>query len=218
MTKVISLRRKHYAKTPKQHKDNNNIKFNNFNEEKYKIIFLLLSIGGLFLGAICFRLTNNTNFSEIITTYFHILNSGNFESVVTHLLKFDCIFLFISFFIGTSFIGSTLSFISPMIKCIYIGFLSSYLYTEYELKGVFFCLLLLYPCFTITTTSLIFASNENVYMSQYIFKCLCGKNSTDNISIRLFMLRYFLLFVINVVCIVITALVISFIGPKLNII
>ncbi len=217
MTKVISLRRKYHTKIPKQHKDKNNTKFNKLNEDKYKILFLLLSIIGILLGAICFRVTNNTNFSEVVANNFNVLNSGNFKSVVTLLLKFDCIFFVISFFIGTSFIGSTLSFISPMIKCIYIGYLSGYLYTEYELKGVFFCLLLLYPCFTITTTSLIFASNENVYMSQYICKCLSSKNSTDNISIQLFILRYFLLLVINVVCIVITALIITIIGPKLNI-
>ena len=218
MTKVISLRRKHHTKIPKQNIEKNTVILNKFNEDKYKIFFLLLSIIGILLGAIFFRLNKNTELLEIVSNNFNALNSGNFELVIIFLLKFDCLFLIISFFIGTSFIGSTLSFISPMLKCIYIGYLSGYLYTEYELKGVFFCLLLLYPCFTITTTSLIFASNENVYMCQYICKCLNGKNSTDNISIRLFVLRYFLLFIINVVCITITSLVISFIGPKLNII
>lgn len=218
MTKVISLRRKHHTKISKQNIEKNIVILNKFNEDKYKIFFLLLSIIGILLGAIFFRLNKNTELLEIVSNNFNALNSGNFELVIIFLLKFDCLFLIINFFIGTSFIGSTLSFIPPMLKCIYIGYLSSYLYTEYELKGVFFCLLLLYPCFTITTTSLIFASNENVYMSQYICKCLNGKNSTDNISIRLFVLRYFLLFLINVVCITITSLVISFIGPKLNII
>lgn len=218
MTKVISLRRKHHTKISKQHMGKYNTRFNKLHEEKYKILFLLLAVIGILLGALYFRITKNSELSEIITSNFNTLNSGNFESSFLFLLKIDCTFLLISFFIGTSFIGSTLSFISPMLKCIYIGYLSGYLYNEFELKGVFFCLLLLYPCFAITTTSLIFASNENVYMSQYICKCLSGKNLTDNISIRLFILRYILLFVINIVCITITALLISLVGPKLNII
>ena len=218
MTKVISLRRKQHYKAPKQHKEKSGLKFNKIYVDKYKILFLFVSVFSIFLGALYFRLTDNADLIDVVSNNFIKLNSYNFKSIFMFLLKFDCIFMIMSFFVGTSFIGSILSFVFPMLKCIYIGFFSGYLYNEYELKGVLFCLLLLYPCFVITTTSLIFASNENMYMSQYIRNCLTNKNSTDNISIKLFLLRYFLLSVINVVCIAITSLAITFIVPKLNII
>ena len=218
MTKVISLKRKQQYKLPKHHKEKSRLDFNKIYEDKYKIFFLIVSIFGLFLGALYFRLTDNVDLIEVVSNNFTKLNSSNFKSIFIFLLKFDCIFMIINFFVGTSFIGSILSFIFPMIKCIYIGFFSGYLYNEYELKGVLFCLLLLYPCFVITTTSLIFASNENVYMSQHIRNCITNKISTDDISIKLFLLRYFILLIINVVCISITSLVITFIVPKLNVI
>lgn len=219
MTKVISLRKQKNIKTkPIIHKDRKNTNLNKLYSEKYKLLFLLISVLGIFVGAMCYRTTNNSQLTQIIYESFQTLNSGDFKSVFRNLIKLDLICFFISFFTGTSFVGSILSFIPPTIKCLYIGYLGGYLYNEFELKGVLFCLLLLYPCFAITTTALIFASNENVYMSRYIYNCLNGKSTTDNISIRLYLLRYVLLFTIIIVCITVTAFLISFIGPKLHIV
>lgn len=216
MTKVINLRKRKVIKAkPIIHKDKNISKLHN---EKYKLFYLITSVFGLLVGAICYRTMENNQLTQIIAENFLILNSGDFKSIFLYLLKLDSIILLVSFFIGTSFIGSAISFIPPTIKCIYIGYLGGYLYNEFELKGVLFCLILLYPCFAITTTALIFSSNENVYMSQYIYNCLNGKNTTDNISIRLYLLRYILLFTIIIACITITAFLIAFIGPKINIV
>lgn len=218
MTKVIKLRKRKVIKTkPITHMDRNNKNFSKIYSEKHKLMFLIISVLGILIGALCYRITDNSSLSQVIAESFIILNNGDFKSIFLYLLKLDLIYFLISFFIGTSFIGSVLSFIPPTIKCMYIGYLGGYLYNEFELKGVLFCLLLLYPCFAITTTALIFASNENVYMSQYIYNSLNGKSNTDNISIRLYLLRYLLLFTIIIACITVTAFLISFIGPKLNI-
>ncbi len=219
MTKVINLRKRKVIKTkPVIHKDKTSKNFNELYSEKYKLLFLLISISGILVGAMCYRITDNSQLAQVITENFSILNSGDFKSVFLCLLKLDLMYFLISFFIGTSFIGSIMSFVPPTIKCLYIGYLCGYLYNEFELKGVLFCLLLLYPCFAITTTALIFASNENVYMSQYIYNCLNGRSTTDNISVRLYLLRYILLFTIIIACITVTSFLISFIGPKLNIV
>lgn len=218
MTKVINLRKRKIMKTkPIMRKERKNINFNKIYNEKYKFLLLLMSITGILFGTICYRFINNSQLTQAITESFSILNSNDFKSVYMYLIKLDLICFLISFFIGTSFIGAILSFIPPTIKCLYIGYLGGYLYNEFELKGVLFCLLLLYPCFAITTTALIFASNENVYMSRYIYNCLNGRSTTDNISLRLYLLRYILLFSIITVCITVTAFLITFISPKLNI-
>lgn len=218
MTKVINLRKRKIMKTkPIMRKERKNINFNKIYNEKYKFLLLLMSITGILFGTICYRFINNSQLTQAITESFSILNSNDFKSVFMYLIKLDLIYFLISFFIGTSFIGAILTFIPPTIKCLYIGYLGGYLYNEFELKGVLFCLLLLYPCFAITTTALIFASNENVYMSRYIYNCLNGRSTTDNISLRLYLLRYILLFSIITVCITVTAFLITFISPKLNI-
>lgn len=219
MTKVINLRKRKKIKAKSiVYKDRPKSNFNKLNSEKYKLILLFISVLGILVGAICYRITDNSQLTQAITESFTLLNSSDFKSVFLYLLKLDLMYFLISFFIGTSFIGSVLSFVPPTLKCLYIGYLGGYLYNEFELKGVLFCLLLLYPCFAITTTALIFASNENVYMSQYIYNCLNSKTTNDNISIRLYLLRYILLFIIIISCVTVTAFFISIISPKLNII
>lgn len=218
MTKIISLRRRKLNRVKTiSNKDRNNNRYNYLCNEKYKLSFLILSVIGVLFGALCYKMNDSSQLTEIIADNFAILNNSIFKPIFLYLIKLDLLCLLLNFFIGTSFIGSVLSFVPPIMKCLYIGFLSGYLYNEFELKGVLFCLLLLYPCFAITTTALIFASNENVYMSRYIYNCLNGKNTTDNISIRLYLLRYVLLFAIILSANIVTAFFISYIGPKFNI-
>lgn len=217
MSKIINLRKRKNLTKHVIHKDRKKINLNQIYSEKYKLLLLIISILSILFGAICYKNLDNIQLTQAITESFKTLISSDLKSIFMYLFKLDIVYFLICFFIGTSFIGSILTFIPPAIKCLYIGYLGGYLYNEFELKGVLFCLLLLYPCFVITTTALIFASNENVYMSKYICNCLNGRNSTDNISLKLYLLRYILLFTITVACITITTFLITFISPKLNI-
>lgn len=217
MTKVLDFRKiKNHKLKNKSIEAKHKRDLNYLKEEKYKVIFLLISVIGIFIGAFSYRFIN-TQLIQFIFDKLNVLNSGEFNTIFLYLFKLDLVFIILNFFVGTSFLGSAISFLAPTLKSVYIGFLSGYLYNEFELKGVLFSILLLYPCFVITTTSLIFASNENVYMSKYIFNCLNGKISIDNVSIKLYLIRYLLLFIIDIICISITSLMIMFIAPKINI-
>ena len=216
MTKVIDFRKNKFKKTSRKINPQKFIYY--IFEEKFKILFLVISILGILGGVLAYKFFENQQLSSIISNKIIMLNSGNYKSIFIYLLRLDSIFILINFFIGTSFFGSAVSFLSPLLKNLYIGYLSGYLYNEFELKGVLFSLLLLFPCFAVTSTSLIFASNENIYMSRYIFDCINGKITNDNISIKLYLFRYLLLLAINIMCISLTSLFITFIAPKINIV
>jgi stage II sporulation protein M len=136
--------------------------------------------------------------------------------VFTEYIKIDIFFFLILFFLGTSIVGTPLTIIPLIIKNSFIGYLSSYMYCEYDLKGILFSLVLLYPLFVVTTASLIYAANESVYMSKYILDTLIKKNTADNISTRLYILRYAVLFGINVSCIAINSFLIVTLANKIN--
>ena len=118
MSKVINLRAKRCRSKPIVHKDRKNYNFNKLYGEKYKLLFLLISISEIFVGAICYKITDNSQLTQVIAENFAILNNGNFKPIFIFLLKLDLIYFLISFFIGTSFIGAVLSFIPPTLKCI----------------------------------------------------------------------------------------------------
>ncbi len=217
MTKVINLRRKY--KTNFKAINNKPIKnHKNFsiNIDGYKVIFTVISIVSILSGSLIYRYNPVLEISEICISFLSNLLNGSFLQVLLYFLKFDLIYYLLIFFIGTSIIGAPLSFVPLFLKSIIIGYFSSYMYCEYELKGVLFCLILTFPFFVITTASLIYATNESVYMCKYIFNTLTNKNTVDNISIRLYLIRYLLLVGINFACISVDSLLMVTLADKFN--
>lgn len=214
MTKVITLRKKKksYAK-PERTKKNFAPDFLN---EKNRVFLLIISIISILAGALIYRFFPNGEIIAEIDLMLNLFNSADWTQIFLFFLQADLIFLIISFFIGTSYIGSVISALPIILKCIYIGFQSGYLYNEFELKGVLFCLVLLYPCYVITTSSLIFACDESIYMSRYLYGAITNKNTANDISVRLYLLRYLILFAINLVCIAVNSAIVCFIAPKIN--
>ncbi len=214
MTRVINLRKINKPKFEFSKHDIN--KVNIFNTELFKIIYLILSIASIFIGCFIFKNNQIEYITEICKNFITNFQISTYFEVLMSCLKLDILFLLIMFFIGTSIIGVPLTCIPIIIRCSFVGYLSSYMYCEYDLKGILFSLTLLYPLFVITTTSLIYSANESIYMSKYIFNTLTKKNTADNISIRLYLIRYAILFGINVVCIAVNSLLIVMLAGKFN--
>lgn len=214
MTKVITLRKKKksYLKAERTKKSF----APELLSEKNRVFLLLISLLCLLAGALIYRFFPNSDITSEIDSALNVLSSAEWNKIFIFFLQADLIFLIISFFIGTSFIGSVLSALPIILKCLYIGYQSGYLYNEYELKGVLFCLVLLYPCYVITTSSLIFACDESIYMSKYLFGTITNKNTANDISVKLYLLRYLILLIINIVCIAVNSVIVCFVAPKIS--
>lgn len=214
MTKVITLRkkRKNYLNPERAKKKTTS----NFMIEKNRVFLLILSIVFILAGALAYRFFPNESVILEIDTSLELFNLASWKEIFLYFLKADFTYLLIAFFIGTSFAGAFLSPLPIVLKCFFIGYQSGYLYNEYELKGVLFCLILFYPCYVITTSSLIFACDESIYMSKYLFSTITNKNTANDISVKLYSLRYLILFIINIVCIAVNSAIICFIAPKIS--
>lgn len=214
MTKVITLRKKKksFAKPEKTRKN----RTTDFLDEKNRVLLLIISIISILAGAFVYRFIPNDDITAEFDSMLNLFNSADWTKILLYFLQADLVYLLISFFIGTSYIGAVLSALPIIFKCIYIGYQSGYLYNEFELKGVLYCLVLLYPCYVITTSSLIFACDESIYMSRYLYGAITNKNTANDISVRLYLLRYLILFVINLVCIAINSVIVCFIAPKIS--
>lgn len=214
MTKVITLhkRKKFYTNKEKyKSKHNSSILL-----EKNRIFLLIFAIMSILFGALAYRFFPDTEIISKIDDSLKLLQTQKFLQIVLYFIQTDLIYIFAAFFIGTSFLGATISPLPIILKCIFIGFQSGYLYNEFELKGVLFCLILLYPCYIITTSSLVFACDESIYMNKYLFGTITNKNTANDISVKLYLLRYIILIVINIVCIAINSGIVYIIAPKIN--
>ena len=202
----------------------NNFKINNQISHIFKLkniikfLILFLSIVSIFIGAILYKLNYKIDILNLIQ--FNLKNNVfyNFKYTCLFLLKIDFIFMFCNLFFGLSFLGASFSVIPPIIKCILIGYTSSFFYINYKLKGVLFCLIFIYPYMAITTSSLIILSYESIVTSQYIYNVLMKKSTADNISLKLYFIKYAILIIINLLCTFINSGIISMFLPKINII
>ena len=217
MTKVINLRKRQGVnykpiKTTKSY----NKKINVSEFEIIKIILTIVSLVSVCFGCFIYKNNELDSIKDFCLNYISQLQEKNYFQVFLFLIKVDLIYLLATFFFGTSLIGLPLTFIPLSIKSLFIGCLSSFMYCEYNLKGVLYSLIFFYPLFTITTTSLIYSANESIYMSKYMFKTITNKNTVDDISIRLYLLRYAVLLIVNVICIAINSLLIVMLSGKFN--
>lgn len=214
MTKVISLRKRYKSKIdiPKKPLKRMNI----INSDFIKVVCLIVSIISILVGCYIYKINPYDYITETCSNFLLKIQSGTYLEVFSELFKHDIIICLIMFFIGTSIVGIPLTLLPLIIKCSFVGYLSSYIYCEYDLKGILFSLVLLYPVFTITNTSLIYAANESIYMSKYILNTITNKNTADNISIRLYVIRYTVLLGINIVCIAVNSFLIITLANKFN--
>ncbi len=218
MTKIINLRkkqRKNY-KPINKHINAPKIKFEKI--EISKILICIISIIAIILGCIIYKRYNNNIATEFCSDFILKLKSESFFDIFSYLIKLDLLFLVITFFIGTSLIGAPLTIFPVIIKSFFIGYFNSFIYCEYELKGILFSLIFIFPLFTILTTSLIYSVNESFYMSKYVFYRLSNKNTADIITIKLYLLRYLFLFVISFISILIDSLLITLLSNRFSLI
>lgn len=215
MTKVINLRRRQGINYKPITNNNSSKKFKINNTEITKLLLVLISLLSLLVGCFIYKNSNLNVVPEMCSSFITDLQNKNFFQLFLFLVKQDLIYFIICFFVGTSIIGIPFTFIPISIKCIFIGCLSSFMYCQYSLKGILFSLVLLYPLFTITTTSLIYSANESIYMSKHIFNTMTNKNTADSISIRLYLIRYAFLVGINLVCIAVNSFLIMLLYDRL---
>ncbi len=211
MSKVIRVK-KPFRKVQSKKRLN----YSNIFNEKYKIILLLFSIISVLFGSILYNGLEISPLVQIIENKITLLKSQELSKIFLFMFKTELVYFAIAMFVGTSFVGAPLTVIPISIRCLITGFLGGYIYNEYELKGVLFCLLFVFPYTAIATTSLLFALNESVYMSAKNYNAITNKNTADDISVKLYLLRYLILIIINGVCALFNSFLIVLFINKIN--
>lgn len=211
MSKVIRIKKSYHKVKPKRKMDLSFI----FNE-KYKVVLLIFSIASILLGSFIYNGFINESLTQIIENKIVLFKSKELLKILLFLIKTELIYFALAMAIGTSFLGAPLSIIPISIRCVITGFLGGYMYNEYELKGVLFCLLFIFPYTAVATTSLLFASNESIYMSIKNYNTITNKNTADDVSVKLYLLRYLILIIINCVCALFNSFLIVVFIDKIN--
>ena len=194
---------------------NNNVAGFIFDVKKHLIVCLLFFIifSGLLSGNILIKGNPDTYnaVGTIFENYIFSLSGQTLLRVFILQLAVNLSAVLLNLFFGLCAVGFPIPCISLFIKGLSIGALSSFMYSEFALKGFGYCVLIFYPIQILLCLILLKTGKDSFEMSFSLLKMLTDrKQKTGEISdIRLYLLRY--IFLILLTC------VISFISAVLSV-
>ncbi len=113
-------------------------------------------------------------------------------------LIFPAVFTVIIFFLGLSVFGSVLTNAMPMIYGYIIGCISFFLYSEYTLKGLGYCIIMIFPYSTLCLVAIVQCCRESINMSEFIMKSISKTTKFLNYGFAVYYKSFFrnLIFII----------------------
>lgn len=186
-----------------------------FEARKHTLIILMFLL--LFAGLLCgnFLVSGSESISdsvgEIFTSYITSLNRQTFLKSFFCCAAVNIGLVLVNFIFGLCAIGFPVVLVSVFGKGLSIGALSSYMYSTFALKGFGYCMLVIYPIQVIACLLLLKTGQESFEMSLSLLRILTErqKNSMVQTDMQKYLIRFILLFTIN--------LVLSFFSAFLNI-
>lgn len=154
--------------------------------EKWQVVLLIsLFWAGLFIGS--FYINNAEGeiakqISSIMQDNFSSRGEDTTLAIFSNSLIKYGIFLALTFFFGICGLGYPIVIMIPLFCGIANGLMSGYLYQNFGITGLFYCLLTMYPSLAISVVSLIMGACESMEMSKTILAILTDKHhlSSEN--------------------------------------
>ena len=150
-------------------------------------------IGGKGEGKLYLKITDY--FTTVILTR-EITSIGS-EFLI--YLIFPAVFLIVIFFLGLSVFGALITNVMPLIYGYIIGCISFFLYNEYTLKGLGYCIIMIFPYGTLCLLAIVLCCRESINMSEYIMKSISKTTKFPNYGFAVYYKSFFrnLIFIVG---------------------
>lgn len=138
-----------------------------------------------------------------ITDYFTtVILTRDITSIGSEFLIyviFPAVFLIVIFFLGLSVFGAVITNVMPLIYGYIIGCISFFLYNEYTLKGLGYCIIMIFPYGTLCLLAIVLCCRESINMSEYIMKSISKTTKFPNYGFAVYYKSFFrnLIFIVG---------------------
>lgn len=183
------------------------------------VLFVVFFIG-LLSGNLIVKSSESTynNIFRLFNDYILSSTGQTFLKSFFTQSVYNTTIIMIMFVFGLCAIGFPLPILITFAKGISIGALSSFLYTQYTLKGFGFCMLVLYPIQILHCLILLRAGKECFNMSINLVRYITGnkQKNDENYSLKMYILRFAILLVSVVIISLISTAMTNYINPLFN--
>lgn len=162
---------------------------------------IIFSFAGIISG--CFGGKGEGKLYLKITDYFTtVILTRDITSIGSEFLIyliFPAVFLIVIFFLGLSVFGALITNVMPLIYGYIIGCISFFLYNEYTLKGLGYCIIMIFPYGTLCLLAIVLCCRESINMSEYIMKSISKKTKFPNYGFAVYYKSFFrnLIFIVG---------------------
>ena len=219
MNKVISLKglrlksRRSIVSKPKRNVD---VKPDVSTGNIYRIAVSFACIFSVLLGALFYSKMSSTELEQFFINTIQEIQSANIVNSFKYLCSMELIFIVTCFILGTNLFGNILISAVPIIKTLFAGFLGALMYNKYELNGVLFSLIFFVPYFSVTGSALIALTKEGFTMSRNLTYCILQRKTTKDGDLQLFLIRFLLITLFDLLFALLNALLLSSFGAKIS--
>lgn len=162
---------------------------------------IIFSFAGIISG--CFGGKGEGKLFLKITDYFTtVILTRDITSIGSEFLIyliFPAVFLIVIFFLGLSVFGALITNVMPLIYGYIIGCISFFLYNEYTLKGLGYCIIMIFPYGTLCLLAIVLCCRESINMSEYIMKSISKTTKFPNYGFAVYYKSFFrnLIFIVG---------------------
>lgn len=162
---------------------------------------IIFSFAGIISG--CFGGKGEGKLYFKITDYFTtVILTRDITSIGSEFLIyliFPAVFLIVIFFLGLSVFGALITNVMPLIYGYIIGCISFFLYNEYTLKGLGYCIIMIFPYGTLCLLAIVLCCRESINMSEYIMKSISKTTKFPNYGFAVYYKSFFrnLIFIVG---------------------
>lgn len=162
---------------------------------------IIFTFAGIISG--CFGGKGEGKLYLKITDYFTtVILTRDITSIGSEFLIyliFPAVFLIVIFFLGLSVFGALITNVMPLIYGYIIGCISFFLYNEYTLKGLGYCIIMIFPYGTLCLLAIVLCCRESINMSEYIMKSISKTTKFLNYGFAVYYKSFFrnLIFIVG---------------------
>ncbi len=168
------------------------------NTKKSAILSSLVIVAGLVAGSVIYLLCSEdftNNLFDYLISFATDFSNKNKPEILSGLVLQNLIYYIAMLIFGTSVIGTPAVLFISFIKAVGLSFLTTYIYGVFALKGIEYCLLVVFPGKFFLLFAMVLLTQNCYCTSTEIIKSLRG-NDSRGVNFKKFLVRSLLILLI----------------------
>lgn len=166
------------------------------------LIMMLLFAAGMIIGALSLKKADSYlsgAFSDMFSVYIRSKSSQSLGMNFINSLAVNAAFMLAVFVFGLCAVGLPLICILPIIRGVGIGMLSGYLYSNFALRGLGYCVFVIYPGLIPAIFALLLACSAGINSSyEMLLSLSSAKAQRGEWSIKIYCMRFLIICILIV--------------------